>query len=121
MGSNGYVRALSAGTLKGTKVVNRKGEKLGEMEEIMIDVVNGEVSYVVLSFGGLLGIGDKLFAVPWEALEVDEKNEQIVMNVTKERLENAPGFDKNNWPESPNATWLGEVYSYYGYDYEYSA
>ncbi|MCO5381646.1 MAG: PRC-barrel domain-containing protein [Methanosarcina barkeri] len=56
---------LSASTIKGDKVVNRAGEDLGKIEELMIDLEDGRVAYAVLSFGGFLGMGNKLFAIPW--------------------------------------------------------
>lgn len=105
--------ALSAGTLIGTEVKNRQGESLGKLEEIMIDVHTGRVAYAVLSFGGILGIGSKLFAVPWQSLEVDTVNEKIIMDAHKELLERAPGFDKDNWPKTPNGQWYHDVYAFY--------
>lgn len=111
------VALLSSDSLQGTQVVNNLGEDLGKLEELMLNVDNGRVDYAVLSFGGVLGIGDKLFAVPWQALQVDQQNEQIVMNVTRENLENAPGFDKDNWPQTASRDWLNKVYDYYGYPY----
>jgi sporulation protein YlmC with PRC-barrel domain len=109
---------LSAGSLKGTKVVNSAGEDLGSIEEIMLHTDTGDAAYAVLSFGGFLGIGDKLFAVPWRAMTVDTAHERIVLDVPRERLENAPGFDKDHWPATPESSWLEEVHSYYGYEYE---
>jgi sporulation protein YlmC with PRC-barrel domain len=106
---------LSTSTLSGTDVTNRQGENLGDLKDIMIDLESGEIAYVVISFGGFLGIGDKLFAVPWEALTIDKRNEQIIMDVTKEKLENAPGFDKDNWPSSPDRQFVSDVHSHYGY------
>jgi sporulation protein YlmC with PRC-barrel domain len=106
---------LSTSTLTGTGVTNRKGENLGDLKDIMIDLESGEIAYAVISFGGFLGIGDKLFAVPFEALTIDKINEQIVMDVTKEKLENAPGFDKDNWPSSPDRQFVSDVHSHYGY------
>lgn len=114
---NDQVTLLSTGTLKGTEVKNPAGENLGHLEEIMLDLDSGRVSYTVLSFGGILGIGDKLFAVPWQALAVDQQDEKLVLDVDKERLKEAPGFDKDHWPHTANPTWLGEVYKYYGYTY----
>ncbi len=108
--------ALSAGSLKGTNVRNRAGEDLGHLEEIMIDVNTGNIAYVVLSFGGILGIGDKLFAVPWASIDVNTEDETILMEADKDLLENAPGFDKNDWPQTPNGEWYHEVYSYYDVD-----
>lgn len=106
--------ALSAGTLKGDKVVNFQNEDIGKVEEIMIDIHTGRVAYVVVSFGGILGIGNKLFAVPWSSLQVDTERKCFVMDAHKELLENAPGFDKNDWPETPNGQWFHDVYTYYG-------
>lgn len=104
---------LSASTLIGNPVRNRAGEDLGKIEEIMLDTQHNRISYAVLSFGGFLGIGDKLFAVPWEALEVDGDDHCCVLDVAKERLENAPGFDKDNWPTFSDPTWRTEVHGYY--------
>ena len=114
--SNGHPEVLSATTLIGDDVRNNRGEDLGKLEEIMLDLDQGRVAYAVLSFGGFLGLGDKLFAVPWEALEVDTENKAIVFNVPKERLEQAPGFDKDNWPDTNDREWLAEIHSFYGYD-----
>jgi len=111
-----HPEVLSAGTLIGDNVRNNEGEDLGKLEEIMIDLDEGRVAYAVLSFGGFLGMGNKLFAIPWEALTVDTENEEIVLNVQKDVLEDAPGFDKDNWPDTTNRNWLVEVYTYYGYD-----
>jgi len=110
-----YRRVLSAGTLTGDRVRNSAGEDLGKIEEIMIDVQTGRVAYAVLSFGGFLGIGDKLFAVPWEAMTLNEADHEFVMNVDKAALENAPGFDKDNWPDMADPTWGSQVFSHYGY------
>jgi len=103
---------LSASTMVGDHVVNPEGEDLGKIEEIMIDVPTGNVAYAVLSFGGFLGLGDKYFAIPWQRLEVDAKKERFVLNVDKERLENAPGFDKNNWPQV-DGKYMDTIYGYY--------
>ena len=110
------VEVLSASTIVGDKVVNPQGENLGKLEELMIDLDEGRIAYAVLSFGGFLGMGDKLFAIPWQALQVDTVNERIVLDVPKETLENAPGFDKDNWPETTEREWLTGVYTHYGYD-----
>ncbi len=109
-------RVLSTSTLVGDDVRNPAGDDLGKIEEIMIDTNSGRVAYAVLSFGGFLGMGDKLFAIPWEALRLDQEHEHFVLNVDKETLEEAPGFDKNNWPEFADRTWGAQIHSYYGYD-----
>jgi sporulation protein YlmC with PRC-barrel domain len=94
-------KILSAHTLMGDPIRNPAGESLGELKELMIDLDTGRVSYAVVSFGGFLGLGDKLFAVPWTVLAVDTENRQILLDVPKEVLENAPGFDKSKWPDGP--------------------
>lgn len=113
---NNYRQTMSASTLIGDTVKNRQGEELGKVDEIMVDVETGRVSYVVLSHGGLLGVGDKLFAIPWEALSLSEEEHAFYLDVDKETLKEAPGFDKDDWPEQPTHTWLVEVYEYYGYE-----
>jgi hypothetical protein len=80
----------------------------------MIDLPSGRVAYVVLSFGGFLGIGDKLFAVPWSALRVDEGEHEFILDVDRKTLENAPGFDKDNWPDMADATFGTSVHQHYG-------
>lgn len=104
---------LSANTLIGDAVKNRTQEDLGSVKELMIDIDAGRIAYAVVSFGGLFGIGDKLFAVPWSALQVDTTNEHVVLDVAKETLEDAPGFDKDNWPDMANRDWGREVHWYY--------
>jgi sporulation protein YlmC with PRC-barrel domain len=106
---------LSASSLKGDKVVNHQGDDLGEIQEIMIDLDRGRVAYAVLSFGGFLGMGDKLFAIPWQAITVDTTKKQLVLNADKELLEKAPGFDKNNWPDMADLSLGSTLYGYYGY------
>jgi hypothetical protein len=80
----------------------------------MLDMRSGRVSYAVLSFGGFMGMGEKLFAVPWEALRLDTNNKRFVLDVTKSRLEGAPGFDKQHWPDMADATWEQSIHAYYG-------
>ncbi|MEZ5291068.1 MAG: PRC-barrel domain-containing protein [Vicinamibacterales bacterium] len=105
---------LSASTLAGDNVVNAAGENLGSIEDLMIDLDRGRVAYAVLSFGGFLGMGDKLFAVPWDALEVDTTNKCFRLDVPKEKLESAPGFDKAQWPTNADTSFVSSIYSYYG-------
>jgi len=105
---------MAAGTLTGDDVVNAEGETLGKIDSIMLDVPNGKIAYAVLSFGGFLGMGNKLFAIPWRALDLDTDNKCFVLNVDKETLEGAPGFDKDHWPSMADPQWAMQVHSYYG-------
>jgi len=107
-------RVMSASTLEGDDIVNREGEKLGELDEVMLDVATGRIAYAVLSTGGFLGLGDKLFAIPWRALTLDPENHCFILDVAKERLEQAPGFDKDHWPAMAKASWASEVHTFYG-------
>ncbi len=107
-------RVLSAGTLAGDRVKNAAGEDLGNIEEIMIDLESGRIAYAVLSFGGFLGIGDKLFAVPWDALTLNLEDHEFLLDVDKRVLENAPGFDKDDWPNMGDPTWSSAIHDHYG-------
>lgn len=107
-------RLMGAETLVGNDVYNEQGEDLGDIKEIMLDVPNGKVSYAVLSFGGFMGMGDKLFAVPWHALTLDTENKCFRLNVPKERLETAPGFDKDHWPDMADQSWTEQIEAFYG-------
>ena len=104
---------LSASTLTGDNIVNPQGESLGDLKDIMLDTQTGEIAYAVLSYGGVLGMGDKLFAVPWKALTIDGGNKNLVLNVSKERLKNAPGFDKDHWPNFADASFGETIRGYY--------
>ena len=99
--------------LIGDTVINMQDEKLGKIEDIMLDVETGRVAYAVLSFGGFLGVGDKLFAVPWQSFQIDRDKKRFVLDVDKERLQNAPGFDKDDWPDSADQEFLTSIYDYY--------
>jgi sporulation protein YlmC with PRC-barrel domain len=107
---------MSADSLEGDKVVNANGDTLGEIKDIMLDVPGGRIAYAVLSFGGFLGMGDKLFAIPWHALTLDADNKWFVLDIPKERLEQAPGFDKDHWPSMADQTWAAEVHRFYNID-----
>jgi len=90
---------LKASELLGMKVQGTDGKSLGSIKDLVIDPEDGDIEYAVLDFGGFAGIGDKYFAVPWEALKLDQPNRKIMLDVSKKDLKQAPGFDKNNWPD----------------------
>lgn len=105
----------------GKQVQNRQGEDLGTIEDIVFDSDAGRISYAVLSFGGFLGMGDKLFAVPWEALTLGDKKGTLVsdkvfiLNVDKDRLRDAPGFARDHYPNMADRSFGKDIYDYYGY------
>ncbi len=105
---------MGADTLMGNDVYNQNDEKLGNTKEIMLNMRNGQIAYAVMSFGGFLGMGKKLFAVPWSALTLDTEHKRFVLDVDKERLENAPGFDHDQWPDMADPTWEKDIHTYYG-------
>jgi sporulation protein YlmC with PRC-barrel domain len=106
---------ISASTLNGASVENPEGEHLGKIEDLMVGLANGRIAFAVLSLVGILGIGDKRFAIPWDAFYVDAEDEVAVLDIDKQTLVNAPGFDKDNWPSTGDHAWLADVYNYYGY------
>lgn len=105
---------MGANTLVGNDVYNAAGDDLGDIKEIMLDMHSGHVAYAVLAFGGFMGVGDKLFAVPWSALTLDTVNKRFTLNVDKSRLEEAPGFDKDQWPNMADPAWARSIHDYYG-------
>lgn len=109
-----FRRVLSASTLTGDRVTNPAGQDLGTVDEILIDIPTGRVAYAVLAFGGVVGIGSKLFAVPWSSLRVDEDRKCFILDVDKQTLESAPGFDRNAWPDFSDETVGSEIFRHYG-------
>lgn len=103
-----------ASKIIGMDVKNPQGESLGDIKDIAIDENTGRIAYAVLGAGGILGIGEKYFAIPWKALSTSASGDNLVLNVDKEKLKNAPGFAKNNWPDFANQQWGSEVHRYYG-------
>jgi len=107
------INLLSASSLTNTEVYNRSGQQIGQISELMIDLGTGRVAYAVLSFGGFMGLGDKLFAIPWALLQINTDKEQFILNVSKELLESAEGFDKDDWPDTTDLEWNVRTYEHY--------
>jgi sporulation protein YlmC with PRC-barrel domain len=107
-------QVMGADTLIGDDVRNAQGESLGDLKEVMIDMGSGRVAYAVVAMGGFLGMGEKLFAVPWKALKLDTENKCLILDQPKEKLEKAPGFDPNNWPKMADQRWATTLHEYYG-------
>jgi len=105
---------MKGSTFIGADVENPQGQNLGDIKDIVIDRASGRIAYAVVSFGGFLGMGEKLFAVPWGAFAQPRADkDKLVLDVDKERLKNAPGFDQNNWPQMASREWVTSLYSYY--------
>ena len=119
--AEGNARALVIRTMPSKKVVganvqNSKGEKIGSIDDLVIDLQSGKVQYVALSVGGVLGVGDKLFAVPFEEFKTahdTSNNILFVLDISKDRLQNAPGFDKSHWPDFASPEWRNQIDTYY--------
>ena len=104
---------LKASSLIGKRVQSTEGKKLGEIKDLVIDPLDGAVQYAVLDFGGFLGLGDKYFAVPWEALQLTGDQKAVVLDVSKKDLKQAPGFDKHNWPDLGSRETAIIIYKFY--------
>lgn len=109
----GGATLLSTSTITGDEVCNMQDEDLGKIQDLMLDTAEGRIRYAVLASGGFLGMGDRLFAVPWKALQLDTENKRFLLDVDVERLKDAPGFDKDHWPNMADPTWNSTVESYY--------
>jgi sporulation protein YlmC with PRC-barrel domain len=106
--------AIQATSIIGSRVRNQDGENVGKIEDFVMDMETGRIAYAVLSFGGFLGMGDKLFAVPFQSMQFDVEDEEFVLDVNIERLKNAPGFDRNHWPKMGEREWGSKIHAYYG-------
>ena len=111
MFSNSPVKASS---IIGTSIFNPKGESLGEIKEVVIDPSAGKVAYVVVAFGGFLGLGEKLFAIPFSLFAYNVAEHTYLLELAPEQLKEAPGFDADHWPAISDEKWNREVYNYYG-------
>lgn len=105
---------MSAGTLIGDPVRNANGESLGRIKDFVIDTVSGRIEYAVLRVGGFFGLGNKLVAVPWKALDFNADDRFFMFNIDKARLENADGFEPNEWPDMNNEEWANRTHVYFG-------
>jgi sporulation protein YlmC with PRC-barrel domain len=116
MGTN----ILRISEMIGTTVENTQGDNLGEIHDVVVDPSDGSIAYAVLAAGGFLGLGEKYFAIPWRAFQAvtddDDKTEveRMILDADKDRMQNAPGFDKDNWPDMANPEWGQTVHAYYG-------
>ena len=107
-------RLISSEKVTGTSVENTKGDSLGHIEEIMIDKISGQVAYAVLNYGSFLGMGGKLFALPWDILKYDTRRNAYVVGIPEERLKSAPNFDAGTEPNWGDPQYAKELHDYYG-------
>nr|MBI1232514.1 PRC-barrel domain containing protein [Cytophagales bacterium] len=109
---------LSASTISGTTVKNLRDDTIGEIKDIMLYKDTGEIAYAVLSVHtGFLNLESKYFAIPWEAMSfirADRSGEEVItLDVDKHKLENSPGFDKDDWPMTPQSEVISAAFKYY--------
>jgi hypothetical protein len=103
---------LSAATTTGDDVCNMQDEKPGKIQDIMLDIPTGKICYAISSSGGPLGMDDRLFAVPWNAFKQGKDNKRFLLDIDTRHLKNAPGFDKDQWPNMADTTWNSTIESY---------
>lgn len=108
-----WERQHRASKIIGTDVYDLQDKKVGEVRDVVIDPRQGNIEYAVVSFGGVMGVGSKYFAVPWKSLQATSDASRYMLNVDKEALKTAPGFDKNRWPDMANQQWKSEVERYW--------
>ena len=111
--SKGLMWVRRASKVIGADVHNKANEDVGDISDLVVDTNSGKISYAVLSYGGVMGMGDKLFAVPIDNLATKADDDKFVLDVTKDQLKTAPGFDKNNWPDFANAEFRKGVDTFY--------
>lgn len=99
-------KTLSTSTINSFKVENTVRESLGTIKELMIEISTGKVAYAVLSYGGVLGVGEKLFAIPWEKLQPDPDRDKVfILDMTKDKFDQARGFNQEQWPDMLDPAW----------------
>ena len=108
------MNAFMVDKIIGSKVMNLKGETLGKIDDLVVDVDTGRILYAILDFGGFLGIGTKLFPVPWDSLAALPLEGTFFLNQTKDQMEKAPAFDKKNLPDLGDVQWGAGILKHYG-------
>ena len=108
---------IASDRVEGTKVYNREGEKLGSIKNFMVGKVSGRAEYAVIEFGGILGLGNDYYPVPWDMLTYDTEERGYVVDLTKEQLDNAPRHGAA-FPEYDH-NYGRRIYDYYGMTYPY--
>lgn len=104
---------VKASNIIGTAIINAEGKDLGNVKEIVIDRATGKVAYIAVAFGGFLGMGEKLFAIPFNAFNYDNTEEKYILNIAREKLESAEGFDADTWPSMSEEKWHRTIHQHY--------
>jgi sporulation protein YlmC with PRC-barrel domain len=97
----------------GSPVHDPKDKKIGEIKDLMLDSARGEIAYAVVNFGGVLGVGAKYHAVPWQALEPSDDGRYYVLYADRETITQAPGFDRSRWPDMADQRWSADIDRYW--------
>ncbi|WP_010514428.1 PRC-barrel domain-containing protein [Komagataeibacter oboediens] len=105
---------ISSDQVEGTSVYSPSGEKLGTVKYFMVDKNSGDVAYVVMSFGGFLGMGNSYHPLPWKALHYDRERGGYIVSLTREQLEAAPAYAEDMSPDWTNSRYGSQVDTYYG-------
>lgn len=112
-GADDWQRIYRVSKIMGTDLRNARGEKIGDIKDIVVDR-NGAITYAVVSTGGFLGIGDRLHAVPWSAIQNVPGRDYRLLDIDKNRLKDAPSFEPNNWPNVIDEKWSNDNRRFYG-------
>ena len=107
---------ISSDRVEGTAVYNASGDKLGSIDDLMIDKVTGQVNYAVMEFGGFLGMGTDRYPLPWKALKYDTRYDGYVVPIDKAMLDKAPRYPADDAP-TYDTTYGQQVNRYYGIDW----
>jgi sporulation protein YlmC with PRC-barrel domain len=102
---------ISSSRVQGTDVYSTAGDKIGSVDHVMIDKKSGQIQWVVISFGGFLGLGESHYPLPWHTLKYDQRLEGYVTGVTADQLRDAPEFSDRAWQD---AEWGKRMETYYG-------
>ena len=105
---------MDADELEELELTNAQGEELGEIEEVLIDPNTGRIAYLLVEHGGFLGMGEDVFAVPWGVARYVSENDELVLDISEERLKNAPRFDRKDRSPLGEREWAMSVHSFYG-------
>lgn len=109
-------RTQSATLVIGAEISENNGERLGHIEDLIVDIKSGLVIYAVISFDQKRGAGNKYFPIPVKAIKESSHNNGIILDIDKDQLNDAPSFSKKNWPKEYKKDFVQTVYNHYGYE-----